>query len=121
MKVANFLLPAAVIAAVVTAYWAGQYVGRLDAERHLAQTSPLQVASESADRLFIAGAVADFLKDARPTEALRVAEQYASVQADTVKACLAQPECSGWVASTGERRARLLALVGRYGGPASVD
>lgn len=84
MKVANFLLPV-----VVTAYLAGQYVGRLDAERHLAQTFPLQAASESADRLFIAGAVADFLKDAQPAEALRITQQYASVQADTVKACLA--------------------------------
>lgn len=54
MKVANFLLPVVVIVAVVSAYFAGQYVGRHDTERLYAKLGELQAASESADRLLIA-------------------------------------------------------------------
>lgn len=114
MKASSFIPPFVVIAVAGCAYFAGQYVGRSDTERRLAQADQLQRSTESADRLFIAGAVAEYLKAGQSDEALRVTEQYAGLQASVVKECLANPGCSGWIASTDERRNRLKALAERY-------
>ena len=116
MKPLKFILPIAVAVSVAGAYLAGRYVGEYDAQKLHARAGKLQALSESASQLYIVGAVADLLKDAKSLDALRVLEQYARVQAPAVDACLKAPNCSWWVAASDERRISLERYVKAYGG-----
>ena len=119
MKALNLVLPLVVAASIAGAFFAGRYVGSYDAQQVHARATGLTVASESADRLYIAGGLADLLKNSKSLDALRVVEQYARVQAPTVGECLNTPGCSGWIASSEERRTALKRYVNTYGGSES--
>ena len=121
MKAASIFLPVVVVTAVIGAYLAGQYVGRSDAERRFALVGKLLASSQSSDSLFIAGTIADLLKESKPSEALRVTEQFAGLQASALQECLSQASCSWWAAATEEHRTRLRDLVAKYGGSASAS
>jgi len=116
MKPLNLILPITVAVFVAGAYLAGRYVGDYDAQKIHALAGKLQASSESANLLYIAGAVADLLKDSKSSDALRVLEQYARVQAPAVDACLKASDCSWWAAATEERRVALQRYVKTYGG-----
>lgn len=116
MKALNLVLPVAVAASIAGAFIAGRYVGGYDAERLHVRSKELQFASESADRLYIVGAVADLLKDSKSSEALHALERYAQVQVPQVEKCLKTPACSWWLAASEEHRAALRRYVNIYGG-----
>jgi hypothetical protein len=115
MKALNLILPFSVAIAVSGAFFAGRYIGEYDAEKLHAGSLQLQLATESADRLYIVGAVADLLKNSKSAEALRALEQYAKVQAPAVQECLKAADCSCWVAASEEHRAALKRYVSIYG------
>jgi len=116
MKALNFVLPVAVAASIAGAFFAGRYVGGYDAEKLRVRSEDLQYASESAERLYVVGVTADLLKDAKPSEALHMLEQYAQVQVPRVEQCLQSPACSWWLASSEEHRVALRRYVNVYGG-----
>ena len=116
MKTLRLLLPLSVAVAIAGAYFAGRYVGDYDSKKLHARALQLETATESADRLYVAGAVADLLRNSKSAEALQVLEQYASIQAPAVNECLKSPSCSGWVAVSEERRTALKRYARTYGG-----
>jgi hypothetical protein len=119
MKALNFVLPVAVAASISGAFFAGRYVGSYDAEKLHVRSDDLQHASESAERLYVAGVTADLLKDSKPSEALHTLEQYAQVQVPRVELCLKSPACSWWLAASEEHRVALRRYVNIYGGAAA--
>ena len=116
MKALNLILPIAVAVSVAGAYFAGRYVGDYDAQKMHARAGGLQVSSERADRLYIAGRVADLLKDSKSLDALRVLEQFARLDAPAVDECMKASDCSWWIAASEERRIALERYVKAYGG-----
>ena len=120
MKIPSLVLYTSIATAIVGAFFAGQYMGRIDAEKLYARVVRVQTGAESTDSLYIAGAVADLLRDAKPSEALRVVEQYAQLRAPSVADCIAAPDCAWWAASSVERQTRIKGLVAKYGAPLEV-
>ena len=114
MKVATIILPAIVLVAVVGAFLGGHYVGAHDAEKRFREVSTELYADESAQKLYVVGAAADFIKNSQADDGLRVLEQYAQLYAKSVAECLHSVACSEHIAGTQEYRARLLTLATRY-------
>jgi hypothetical protein len=92
------------------AYYAGQFVGAHDRDKLHAESSETARADESAFRLQVAHATATAIRDGKPTEALRVLDNLAKMNAETVAECLKKPACANWLGSA-QRQTELKSAV----------
>ncbi len=119
MRVASIVLPVLVLSAIGGAFFAGRYIGQYDTEQRYSLVIKMERAADNADKLRIAGAAADMLRNSNPAGAARVLDQYAQVHASSVASCLRLSSCAAWVAPTSESQATLQRYVAAYESPSA--
>ena len=97
MRITNIMLPLAVCLAIVGAYAAGHYIGKLDAQGESAVAISNLEASRSAEAFMIASSARQALRNSQPAQAELVLVRYAALQAPALLECSSLPGCAVWV------------------------
>ena len=115
MRVPSIILPIVVAFAIGGAFFAGRYIGGYDADKRHVIAMKTEYAAQSADKLRILSATTELLRASKVAEAIRLADQFASLQVPTITECLSSASCASWIAPTAESRETLIRRVAEHG------